>query len=328
MTGTASQKAYVSCRIHDNLGYHYSGTHSYWHNVTTSYVQLWLPYSSGQVNLQTFINSHSVAGGKEVYIYCNRIHPAIRTGNINAWTVTLEVQSGAELQGLVKGRTATNYTTNHGLYVETDLKLINNGVIRGAGGYGGVGAKGANDTYTTSVANSETRGDNYPNNFWGIAHSCQDWIGWDGKHLRANSITGSSTIPGISGTFYQGSHIRTYSSGDSCVTWYQYYITRKWTTSTSHSRTGGSGGLGGGGAGYGKDPEWDGPWRYGKAGGGSSPSGGNSGYRGGSGGWWGNVGYQGGGSGGAGYAAAPAIRTGGHLVAGSKTGSVSGSVVT
>ncbi len=334
VSSSTPKTLWLSCVVTDSFdgAETNSGSYSFIHKRTYSTVYITIPKSYSRIDLKALIDAH-VTTESEITITNNVVNCSMYAHDFPAaWNVTLV--NNSEIQGIYKGNTNTNYSYNHGLYITSSggLKLLNNGYIRGAGGYGGTGSKGADDSYNVNTNHSETRQDNHPDSFWAKGHSCQDWVGWDGHHRRDNSTPSPCTIPGVTGTFTIGSLVRTYSSGDSCVTWYQYQITRKWTTSVNHSRTGGNGGGGGYGCGYNHDTLYTSDWRNGSSGGGSSPSGGNSGGTGGYGGWWGNTGQTGrkgvGNSsyGSTGKSGAPAIAGEAYLDINSNTGSVSGAI--
>ncbi len=335
VSSAVSKNIYLVCVMTDSFdgATTNSGNYSFYHTRTYNSLNLTLPKSYSRINLKDFIDIYR-GSETEIYVTNQVVNCAVYVSGIPAsWNVTFT--NNSELQGFRKGALDTNYTTNHGLYIESNntVKLINNGSIRGAGGYGGKGGKGKDDTYTTTKNNSVTRQDDYPNNYWLTGHSCPDKIGWDGHGKVANMMPNPTTIAGISGEFTKGALVSDFYTGDSCIKFWHYKITRKWTTTVTHSRVGGAGGHGGYGAGYGYNAVWDGGDRTPQYGFNSTPAGGNKGGGGGYGGWWGNTGntggtgYGGGAVGTRGFYAAPAIRGKAYLKAGSVTGNVSGTII-
>ncbi len=327
---TTSGTVYLSCRITDDLGNHYSGNYSFYHSRTSSFLVLYLPYSTSQINLRTYINANNPSSKTDIYIYNNRTNCAVHSGSLSGLNVFLE--NNGELQGFGKGRTNTNYTSNSGLYIQSDgdLTLINNGWIRGSGGYGGLGGKGDNNTYTKYdyytqyISNKDCYAQSNERQALYFTHGNgvkETRFYWDNKYRMIQShSTDWYTISGLSGHYRRSSHRNTIGCS---YTTYLCNIERRLTSTAT--RTGGSGGLGGCGRGFNRINA------DGTAGGGSSPSGGYSGADGGWGQTWGTKGNNGDtwshtANGSSGYSGAPAIWGSSNLKAGSKTGNVSGAI--
>lgn len=288
------------------------------HRDLASPLKLLLPHSSSLIVLRNFIDSHNPGNNKEIHITNSLANCAVATGDLSSLNVTF-VNSG-ELQGLSKERTNMNSPSNSGFSATSPITFINNGWVRGGGGYGGKGGKGADDTYSTTAVDERYSGTDNKNNWQAYCDSGAVRIFWNGKKGGGEgncSQTGPLGIGGVTGSFTRGSP--KWNSG----TIHLYSIKRHYTV--SKGRTGGAGGAGGKGRGC------DSSYASGASGSASNPSGGNSGGAGGQGGDWGAKGYTGskgaggGAAGIAGYAGAPAIVGSNHLRPGSRTGNVSGS---
>jgi hypothetical protein len=220
--------------------------------------------------------------------------------------------NNGEIRGLSNSKNALELTSA--------LTLVNNGWIRGAGGNGGYGGKGGDDTYTKS--STETRYNFGCGSGNSLAdHSYSDWvtITWSNKYCNVKT-TGKGPVKheDFSGSFYRGN----YKCTATCDTTAKFYEIKRVTYST-HSRTGGAGGAGGKGIAFGQGQT------YGSPGLPSTPTGGNSGGAGGTGGSWGVAGAPGsrgvnGEAGKLGEPAGYAITGTTYLMAGSNIGNISG----
>ena len=151
---------------------------------------------------------------------------------------------------------------------------------------------------------------------------------WDGKYRDiVGNVTDWYTISGLSHEYRRGAF-----KGMLQCSYYSYTYNVDKRVATVSNRIGGTGGLGGNGTGYGQSTLITDDWRYPDAGAESTPTGGNSGGRGGAGGAWGATGATGlrgegdGDYGVAGGKSGSAITGRSLLLAGSSTGTVSGSV--
>ncbi len=310
----------LTCAITDDDGVANSGTYTFTHDRIKGYIEIYLDKEYEQIILKNVIGSPS---SNEIIVYNNVVNCTIICEDFPAeWNVTLV--NNSELQGLPKGRTDTNYSDNYGLYISSPMRLINNGYIRGAGGYGGDGADGSDDSYEERETTSEYYNDSY---WWHVVNGDGYEgvrVNWDGYQIYHDAYPNES----YTGPFYhsdgydvyRGSYEETVDGGRAAYGVYAKH-------DVSYTRDGGDGGDGGGGCGYNKDTDWDGDWRAGESGSASNPSGGNSGHTGGDGGWWGNDGYQGGGGGDAGYDGCPGISGSSNLSGDSITGNVDGGIV-
>ena len=290
----------LTCTITDDIGPVISSLFTFTHDRTYSFLYLTLPKSYAQIDLDQFIADNNPTSETDVMIRNNVENCSILVSDIGGKNVKLV--NNSNIIGFAKSRTSANLSKNSGLNVETQSTgsfiVENNGFIAGSGGYGGKGGNGANDTYTTTDNHSETRGDNFPDDFWAVGIEVDDWIGWDGNDKKQyGTMPSPTTLPNVVGTVEKGSFI--VNKGDG---YHHYQIIHKWTVVTPHTRYGGDGGLGGTGRGYNVANS------AGEPGSASSPTGGNSGGTGGTGGDFGEDGEDGGGtSGELGYTAAPAV---------------------
>ena len=295
-----------------------------------------LPQQSKVVNLRTFINSKNSLGYRRIVVTNARTQPRIISGNLSGLIV--ELVNKGEIQGDAPGR--------NGLEVSSAMKLTNHGWIRGAGGNGKAGsrgANGANSTKTVSVkknVSSSWRGGGIwyrpckykfvhepdPKSGCGVYTGVPiGWIAWhNGAQVSGRGGAPSAVNVGGVTLYRSGSVVNSRHENRCCGKPPASVGYASWYNSTKRiSITGGKGGAGGaGGRGqYYRHGKTNGSG--GSSGGRSSPSGGNSGHRGqtgGNGGTWGNRGGNNGSVGG------HAITGFGRLTAGSKRGSVSGSV--
>ena len=97
-------------------------------------LELTLPQFTSTFNLATWMKQNNPRNIEEVIITNNRTQPSMLSGNFTGYNVTL-INNG-EIRGTGPSSTA--------LAVTSDMKLINNGWIRGAGGSGGRGGNGGN----------------------------------------------------------------------------------------------------------------------------------------------------------------------------------------
>ncbi len=234
-------------------------------------VTLQLPSSGQAINLKDFIDAN--AGGKEkVLLESNGILGGIESGNLAGLDVTLTING--ESQGI---RSDTRGEGGHALVLTSPVKLYLNGALRGAGGGGGTGAKGADDVYTTQEwSESYDAGSNLT--MWRRRKSV-DYHDIFKDDVRIGggqpwSFDGPTTISGK--TYKRGSDQAYAGDYASLLTEY----------TQTHDRTGGAGGTGGLGRGYDKSAT------SGSTGSPSTPSGGNTGGTGGSGGDWGDAGVR------------------------------------
>ncbi len=247
------------------------------------YLELELPKSYSQINLRDFIDDNNPLLIPEIIVTNNKVNCSLTTGDLTGLTVTLV--NNNEFQGFPKNRTDNNSSRNSGLEVTSPLTLINNGWVLGAGGYGGRGGEGDNDSYQTNKSEEKYNGINDNQNVWfaycnngGVVRFFWEYSsgGWDGN---CNGVGPVGTPGADSGTVERGAYKGTYAND--CY----YSVIRRWTETTS--RNGGDGGLGGEGEGYNQGRDW------GEEGDSSSPSGGNDGGEGGRGGDWGDDGATG-----------------------------------
>ena len=315
----------VSYTATDDVSLSQSPTLNDTQDRTYDFIDIQIPKSYSQINLRTFIDANNPTSATKIKLINSVENCSMVSGNLSGLSV--ELVNNSYIEGFIKGRTSTNYSTNSGLTLTSPLLLTNNGYIYGAGGYGGQGGKGANDTYTTNHSYEYYSGSVYGdknqwnyNCYYGTVRVFIDYkqVGGDGNCQYTGPYTSPSVYGVNNGKLYRGSYKA--SDGDRKI----FSVILKWTL--NHDRVGGTGGLGGRGRGYGYGNAG------GSAGGASSPSGGNSGGTGGTGGTWGttgNTGYTGAGggsAGGGGYAHAPAIVGSSHLLTGSKIGNTAGGV--
>ena len=105
-------------------------------------LELYLPDPQGvntTINLKTFIDGEDTGGFTNIKIINNFIQPQIITGVLTG--LNIEFENNSEIQGNTEG--------SAGLILTSDILLINNGWIRGAGGGGGLG--GPTDAFYQSV---------------------------------------------------------------------------------------------------------------------------------------------------------------------------------
>ncbi len=306
----------------------YSGGYNFTHMRGRTYEYYELPKYYDRINLKDFINSKSPSSN-EITVRNTKINCSVYAHDFPAaWNVTL-INDG-ELQGLQKQHTDTNYSFNHGLYIATggNLRFINNGWVKGAGGYGGAGGKGDDLVVTSTDTTSVHYGSN---DFWDVYP--------DKIHTRFNGhykTSGLQSNPdGFTGPVYHGGgsdDYKLYRYGyKTCVNGNKRYsLYGKRTVYTTIP--GGTSGAGGPGCCYNHSDVYNGSWRKGKAGGSTTPSGGNIGAPGANGGWWGQPGYTGTTwahteNGQVGYAGSPAIFGWSRYLAGSISGNVMGWIV-
>ncbi len=238
-------------------------------------VTLQLPSSGQAINLKDFIDANA-EGKEKVLLESNGILGGIESGDLSGLDVTLTING--ESQGL---RSDTKGVGGDALKITSPMKLYLNGALRGAGGGGGTGAKGADDTYTTtedydSRFNSSNKY-TYHNNGKAIVY----WNG-SGKTQTMENSEATVYMNGVGGVDYAwrtGGLKNTTADG---ILEYAVWAREK----ISVDRTGGEGGLGGLGRGYDK------ALTSGSTGSPSTPSGGNTGGTGGSGGDWGDAGVR------------------------------------
>jgi len=292
--------------------------------VFTKELELTLPAHTSPVNLRSFIDANNPKGYRNIVITNTRVQPSIITGDINDLNVTL-INNG-EIQGTP--------STGYGLKLQSPLKLINNGYIRGKGGDGGKGGKGANDTYTSYEYNEQ-----YKFTTCHIDRDSQYWVAtftqsngvkstyakWGTKYREMNwdhFNTSWFTIPGLSGEF----RMKKYKTTRYCSYNTKFYSIER-RTSVTKTRIGGDGGNGGLGRAFNRNAT------AGQQGKPSNPAGGNSGGAGGAGGSWGVNGANGARGGGNGANGSPggrhgyALENAQYLKSGSKEGNLVGGKV-
>ncbi len=337
VTAGGNKTIYLRCDIADDHHTTSTGVVSFVHKRTYAHLILNLPKSYTQINLRSFIDAHNPNNKKIIIVHNKVVNCSVTTGSLSGLTVTFYNDAGGQLQGFQKGRTNTDASKNYGFHATSDLKLINNGWIRGAGGAGGRGGKGANSTYTTYSYQKKYEGATCMGGyraaiFYAVSQGETD-LSWGSRSVRFYGLsTGWKTIPGLSGHYRR-------SSDAHCSIMCQhsvrlYYIEKR--TTIKHTRTGGAGGYGGLGDGYNITPVWgagwQGGWRAGLMGSPANPPDRHlySGGRGGLGGAWGakggtgGEGYGSGAAGQGGYTASVGIMGTKHLTTGSKTGHISG----
>ncbi len=266
--------------------YHVDDYHQVYANgvlVFDDTLHLTLPASGTTVNLETFVKANNPHNRHRKAVITNSgTRGPVITGNLaSAGFEEVELINNGEIQANVQSGDALTLTSN--------LKLKNNGWIRGAGGIGGKGGNGGNggnggkggkggkgkDTSGSSTA-TQTKGDVacFGSAFFfapgatiaGQAGSGALVVRWDGhEYYQIGDSNGPFGLPGISGTFTRGSYITTmtcgYQNGSFATSVHQ--IIR--TYSVSSSFTGGAGGAGGSvktNKGYGKAGGAGGRGRY------------------------------------------------------------------
>ena len=83
-------------------------------------------------SLRDFIDANNKKGIGTVVVTNDIVQPSMKTGDLSGLTVTL-INNG-EIQGNTEGMWA--------MTLQSEIKLVNNGYIRGAGGHGGDGGTG------------------------------------------------------------------------------------------------------------------------------------------------------------------------------------------
>jgi len=183
-------------------------------------------------------------------VYSSSTTAALQTGTGWGGTLTLQIDTGAEVQG-VGGAGGSANGTNGGDAIGVQsgtLKVINNGAIRAGGGGGGGGGKGADGQYSLLAREPAT----------GTYLSDQAWA-WSGCHFTG----------GLNYLYWKGTNITTISSptalqiftlpdytyycGTKAVSWDGTTIREVYRVSTTGqpmASTGGAGGAGGSGRGY------------------------------------------------------------------------------
>jgi len=296
----------IYCDVTDDVATINSGTYSFTHTRTGDDLRLTLNvYDQNGLVLRDFIDANNPHNIKNVIITIPTgiKTPSVLSGTLTGYNVTL-INYG-EIRGTDNGWTALNVTS--------PMKLINNGWIKGAGGKGGTGAKGADDTY-------QKHNVLYNLGSWKARDKNPPLIEIYYNNVLEHTFTVSGNPYSYTKLSYNGI---TYTRGalincvaDACA----YRYTREWYT--TEPRYGGAGGAGGDGAHYGHEtPD------AGSLGSPSTPSGGNSGYRGGAGGDWGQSGSRGEGMGYGGQVAGDAIKGSANLDPSSVTGNVIGRIV-
>lgn len=91
-----------------------------------------LAQSSATITLRTIIDNVNTENRTKVQITNNYVQPRIRSGDLSGLTVTF----------INNGEIQANQFSGTGLELSSNLTLINNGWIRGAGGNGGIGGTG------------------------------------------------------------------------------------------------------------------------------------------------------------------------------------------
>ena len=335
-TGDETSPLYVECSVDDSANPQSSGIYTFTQTRTLDpaiFLELTIPKQYSELNLRDYIDSKNSGGVTQVVLYNTIVNCSMITGDLTGLNVTF-FNSG-EIQGFSAGLVNASLSKHDGLTITSAMKLVNTGIIRASGGYGGRGGNGADDQYSYYTYESRYQVDCYGNH--GIAFFVPASQGggtdftrlfWDGKY---RDLVGDDsdwhTIPGLSHEYRK----TTYKSMVQC-SYYSKTYTIERRVSTVTNRIGGTGGLGGNGSGYGESFIITDAWRNGSYGSASIPTGGNSGGKGGAGGYWGhtgNTGIRGDGSGDygiAGGSGGKAITGSSLLLAGSTTGSVSGSV--
>ncbi len=281
------QQIFLSCVVTDSNGSVDTGKYEFTQSVNYLYPIIDIPKQYSMLNLREFIDANNPGSDTEIVLINSRVNCAMETGDLSGLNVVFKLSG--ELQGFHNGFADPEYDHNNGLTITSPLKLLNTGTISGCGGGGGTGGKGANDTHT--VTTSETK-------YSFACGSGYSWADHDGTNLvtvawgsnyKNSTTTGTGPLSGpVSGRFYRGKY-RERNCCDVCGAFYE--VRRE--TDSQELRVGGKGGSGGYGASYNKSDVYDGDWRKGEDGSGSSPSGGYSGGDGGNGGWWGSDGYTG-----------------------------------
>ena len=335
-------KVQVQCEITYSGATNVSGYVSFTHSRTAEFLILTLPKAYKTIDLRAYIDANNPTNKTDILVH-NRVENIhVKSGDLSGLTVELH-NSGELIGERVATRRDANITSNTGLSLTSNLKLINTGTIAGAGGWGGKGGKagtipaesGETLTYDSGWLSAlysgykVTRGFvsgelKYPS---GATRTDLRWEGntiknWTGGILNSYTIEkGSDKYEHWQPNFTTRVHKGPY--GD-FLTRVIYGVRIKHYQRYSNSAIiGGEGGLGGTGAGYNYT-------RTGGLGGASSiPSGGYRGGRGGAGAGIGVDGYKGepgahGAAGTNGYKAGKAIYGVSFLVAGSIQGRLLG----
>lgn len=197
------------------------------------------------INLNSVIAPH-FNGHRIVEITNSKTQPSIVSGDVSTLDVTFT--NTGEIQGTSASSDAITLTS--------DVKIINNGWIRGAGGSGGnggnggrggtggIGGRGRNDTYLKNTI--QYQGGCSGNLSAWFDHDGSNTINlwWNGTRKDYNTTsTGPLTIPGYTGVFYRDVYVeRTY-----CNVWSNTYKVKRVETLPRYGGTGGIGGVGGNG---------------------------------------------------------------------------------
>ncbi len=321
----------IGCSITDNMGTTYSGNFGFLHTRDTSgvFIELYLPKSYEQIDLEAFVVANA-AGHTTVRVFNNQVNCSIKSGNLTGYDV--ELWNNKEIQGLPKSWQDFNGQPNVGLVITSPMKLVNNGNIRGAGGYGGGGGDAGDNTRTYTKSQEYYDKTLYtPSGGVPTYRTCWQAFCDTGAvrvHMNAKitgsdgncSKTGPYNSPAVNypGKLYRGS-LRERPDSDT----YVYGVRREWQT--TETAPGGKGGFGGRGQGYNSN------WKYGSEG--EHPTDSYWGGTGGRGGDWGQQGSTGrtGGGGGAtgtiGYLPAPGIIGTDNLVGSPVYGEVDGAII-
>jgi len=295
-------------------------------------LELTLPQFSKTFNLAQWIKANNPRNVEQVIVSNNRTQPSILSGNLSGLNVTL-INNG-EFRGTSPSSTA--------MAISSEMKLINNGWIRGAGGNGGKGEYGKNggNKWISAKWKEYWDGKNWwmmpgpPNNVhcgaflaprtaWVVSSQTGGipQMNWKGRYKRGMcSVSGPCSVSGV-GTAKRGSYKRNF--GGECGHRFNAYavsVKQKdgYTILGGKAGTPGAGGIG---ESYSTKRKNGFPGGKGEA---SNPSGGHSGTNGtsgGNGGTWGKAGGK------DGKAAGHAITGSAYLISGSKLGSRNGSTI-
>jgi len=345
---------WVQCVISQGGKIANTGHQVFHHTRSADFLMLTLPKSYASINLRAFIDANNPSNKKRMVITNNVYNCHIDTGNLAGLDVTLV--NNSTLAGFPIDGTKIPKLRNHGLSLSSDLKLINNGVIYGAGGWGGQGGKGKDIPAVITWNLSSDRNENIQYKGNGNGHGGEFYSGvyrwrngmdnnnvavhWFYRSNKAKYIQKSPNVVETSFTFYEANKStrfvltrlpQKYGLTDNppyykgIVGW-QMNV-KIYNKRVTPAKIGGVGGAGGHGIGYELNAQG------GNAGALSRPAGGYSGGYGGLGGDWGTDGYRGNAGGGQphagayGTAHANAVTGKAHLVAGSKVGKTAGGVV-